>query len=76
LSDISQLLADDRSSRVSVDSSVERASSDVRSGAATSQSETHDALYVALAAALDGRLITSDRWLAARSASVIDVRSP
>jgi predicted nucleic acid-binding protein len=36
----------------------------------------YDALYVSLAAALDAPLITSERWLAERASSAVDVRSP
>lgn len=35
----------------------------------------HEALYVALAAALDAPLITSDRWLAERASRAVDVHS-
>ena len=36
----------------------------------------YDSLYVALAVALDARLVTFDRWLADRAAGVVEVEMP
>jgi predicted nucleic acid-binding protein len=36
----------------------------------------YDALYVALAIALNARLVTSDRWLAERASRAVEVESP